>query len=63
MCSPIPASVRREAVRQFSASTRLVGGAVPWRGGGGLLPYGHGLVGILSAWSALVLEFLQGSFL
>ena len=63
MRSPAPACVRRGAVRRYLALARLVGGAVPRRGGGGLLPCGHGLVRILPAQSALVLELLQGKFL
>ena len=42
--SPAPACVRRGAVRRSPAPSRLVGGAIPWRDGGGLLPCGHGLV-------------------
>ena len=61
--SPAPACVRKEAVRRSPAPTRLLGGAVPRRGGGGLLPCGHEMVEALPAQSALVFEYLQGSFL
>ena len=60
---PAPVGVRRGPVRRSPAPTRLVGGAVPRGGGGGLLACRHGLVGVLPAQSALVLEFLQGPFL
>ena len=50
-------------MRLSPAPARLVGGAVPRRGGGGLLPCEHGLVWIIFAQSALVLELLQGLFL
>ena len=61
--SPAPASVRRAVVRRSPALTRWVGGAVPRGGGGGLFSCGQGLVGVLPAQSALVLEFLQSPFL
>ena len=60
MHSPAPVCVRRGAVRGSPVSARLVGGAVPRRGGGGLLPCGHRLIRILPAQSALVLKLLQG---
>ena len=62
MHSPAPAGVRRGALRRSPAPTTFVGEAVPRGGGGGLLPCGHRLVGVLPAQSALVLEFLQGPF-
>ena len=42
--SPAPVCVRRGAVRRSPAPAGLVGGAVPRRGGGGLLPCGNGWV-------------------
>ena len=60
--SPTPASVRGGAIRRSPTPTRVVGEAVQ-ENGSGLLPCGQGVVRVLPASSALVLEFLQGPFL
>ena len=50
-------------VRRSPTPTKVVGGAVRRGGGGDLVPCGQGLVKVLPAQSAQVLEFLQNPFL
>ena len=60
-----PRSSRRAGGRLygFLPSHKVVGGALPRGGRGGLVPCGQVLVRVLPAQSALVLEFLQSPFL
>ena len=52
-----------EAVQLSPVPTKVVGGALPRGGRCGLVPCGQGLVRVLPAQSALVLEFLQNQCL
>ena len=60
---PFQPACGEEAVQLSPVPTKVVGGALPRGGRGGLVPCGQGFVRVLPAQSALVLQFLQIQFL